>query len=253
MSEHWEVFPCQIGDHHAFVAYDHGLSDSIDGLAPTSLLKIKATLSAPNDQGMPQKAELEKLTTLEDILETQVREHAGVPVGRVTVAGLRIFYYYVDIDDNAAKDMVDALAAQTGYELRFTLKDDAGREGYWQDLYPSEEERQVAADMRTVDELRLRGDDLAVERKVEHWAYFAEEADMLRFVEWLKGMGFDVDSASAVNPADTVDSAHSYRVQFSNTLAPSLANISDVTVALCTQARELNGDYDGWETSVQGG
>ncbi len=252
MSEHWEVFPCQIGDHQAFVAYDQGLSDSIDGLAPTSLLKIKATLSEPNDQGMPQKAELDKLSSLEDILETQVREHAGVPVGRVTVAGLRIFYYYVDVANDAATQMVATLAKETGYELRFTLKDDAGREGYWQDLYPSEEERQVAADMRTVDELRLRGDDLSIERKVEHWAYFAEEPDMQRFAKWLSGKGFDVDSASAVNPADTVDSEHSYRVQFSNTLAPSLANISDITVTLSTKARELNGDYDGWDTAVQG-
>jgi uncharacterized protein (TIGR01619 family) len=251
MSEHWEVFVCQIGDHNAFVAYDQGLSETIDGLAPTSLLKIKATIKQPNEQGLPQKAELDDLNLLEQVLETQIREYEGVPVGRVTVAGLRIFYYYVDLCDADCKTMVDAFAQQTGYELRFTTRLDTGREGYWQDLYPSEDERQIAADMRTIDELRLRGDDLNQSRKVEHWAYFADEDQMTSFVDWLKSQSFSIESARAVNPEDSVDEQHSHRVRFFHELAPTLSNVSEVTITLANKAREHNGDYDGWETSVQ--
>ncbi|MFK8017817.1 MAG: DUF695 domain-containing protein [Gammaproteobacteria bacterium] len=251
MTDHWEVFPCQIGDHNAFVAYDQGLSETIDGLTPTSLLKIKATLRAPTDQGMPQKTELDQLGVLEDALEAQVREYEGVPVGRVTVAGLRIFYYYVDLCDADAQTMVEAFARETGYELRHTIREDSVREGYWQDLYPSEDERQVAGDMRTIDQLRVRGDDLSVERRLDHWAYFSSTDDMDAFVTWLSEAKFEVNSAQAVNPADSVDASHSHRVQFYHLLAPTLANVSDVTVALSAKARELNGAYDGWETSVQ--
>jgi hypothetical protein len=252
MSEHWEVFPCTIGEHQAFVAYDHGLSETIDGLAPTSLLKIKATLQAPTDNGMPSSKELARLNVLEDGLEQRVRESDGLPVGRVTVAGLRVFYYYVDLSDADAQAIVDDFAQRSGYELRFTLKEDAGREGYWQDLYPSDDEKQLAADLRTVDELRQRGDDLDIERRVEHWAYFSDAQHMDSFVTWLGEQGFVVDSASPVNPADTVDSEHTHRVQFHHTLAPNFANIADVTVELSSKARALDGDYDGWETQVQG-
>ena len=30
MSDHWEFFPCQMGDDVAFIFYDHGIRDSID-------------------------------------------------------------------------------------------------------------------------------------------------------------------------------------------------------------------------------
>ena len=251
MTDHWEVFPCQIGDHQAFVAYDQGLSETIDGLTPISLLKIKATLRAPNDQGMPQRAELDQLNVLEDALEAQLREYEGVPVGRVTVAGLRIFYYYVDLCAEDAAKMVRGFARETGYELRHSIREDSGREGYWQDLYPSEDERQVAADMRIIDELRVRGDDLTVERRVDHWAYFSSAEDMDAFVGWLGEANFDIDNAQAVNPADSVDASHSHRVQFFHSLVPTLSNVSDVTIALSAKARELRGDYDGWESTVQ--
>lgn len=251
MSEHWEVFPCTIGEHQAFVAYDHGLADAIDGLAPRWLLKIKATLHTPNDTGVISANELASLNELEDGLEKSLRAHGGVPVGRVTVAGLRVFYYYVDLSEDQAQSIVDDFVQRCGYPLRFTLKEDPGREGYWQDLYPSEEEKQLAADMRTIDELRERGDHLETERRVEHWAYFSDEQHMASYVEWLGEQGFVVDSATEVNPADTVDSEHTHRVQFHHQIAPTFANIAEVTVSLSNKASALEGDYDGWETQVQ--
>lgn len=250
MSEHWEVFPCQIGDHQAFVAYDHGLRNAIDGLAPTSLLKIKASVRTPNTHGLPRRAELPALDALEDRLAAAIAGHGGVAVGRVTVAGLRIFYYYIDLAQEVAQGLIDGHAKQSGYELRFTLKEDSLREGYWQDLYPSDEEQQVASDLRVVEALEQRGDDLSVPRKIEHWAYFDNTAAMDTYVAWLQAQHFTVASAREVNPADTVDSKHRYRVQFHHELAPTLSNICAVTVELSTHARKLDGDYDGWEAPL---
>lgn len=250
MSDHWEVFPCQIGEHQAFVAYDHGLSETIDGLGPTSLLKIKVSVKSPDENGLPQRDEFPALDALEDRLGAAVAAHGGTAVGRVTVAGLRIFYYYIDIAESEARALIAAHADRSGYELRFTLKQDAGREGYWQDLYPSDDERQIAADLRVVEALEQRGDDLSQPRKIEHWAYFQNAEAMERFVKWLRTRRFEIESATQVDPQDTVDAEHRYRVQFHHELAPSLDQICPVTVELCQKTRELGGDYDGWETRV---
>ncbi len=248
MSDHWELFPCQIGEHQAIIAYDRGLRTEIDGIAPTSLLKIKASVAEPDAAGMPSRAENERLNQLEYSLTAALLPSGAVLVGRVTVAGLRIFYYYVDIDEDAARDLIEAHADRSGYELRFTLREDSGREGYWQDLFPTARDRQAANDLRVIESLESKGDALTSPRRVDHWAYFADEPGMQAFAAWLGDEGFDVDSARAVNPEDVADLEHPWRVVFHHELVPNLSNVSRVTSRLIDKAGELDGTYDGWET-----
>jgi hypothetical protein len=33
MSDQWIFFPCQMGEHRAYILYDHGIRDSIDTIA----------------------------------------------------------------------------------------------------------------------------------------------------------------------------------------------------------------------------
>ena len=239
MSDHWELFPCQIGEHQAIIAYDHGLRTEIDGIAPTSLLKIKATVAEPDAAGMPSRAENDALNRLEYGLTAALLPSGAVLVGRVTVAGLRIYYYYIDIDEDAARDLIEDHAAKTGYELRFTLRADSGREGYWQDL-------------RVIESLESRGDALTSPRRVDHWAYFADEVGMRAFADWLADEGYDIESARAVNPEDVAVLEHPWRVVFHHQLVPNLSNVSRVTARLTEKAVELDGAYDGWETRAIG-
>lgn len=250
MSDHWELFPCQIGDHQAFIAYDHGLRNDIDGIAPTSLLKIKATVKTPNDHDLPDKQEFAALNELETGLTASIEQAGGVFVGRVTVASLRIFYFYVDVSDAGARALVDQHAASSGYELRFTLREDSGREGYWQDLYPSKQDWQLARDLQLIDSLENHGDPLTAPRRLDHWAYFATPTAMSAFASWLPNAGFQVDSAKELDAEDVVDAAHKCRVMFFHELVPTFANVSTVTLKLMEKAGELDGDYDGWECAV---
>ena len=250
MSDHWELFPCQIGEHQAIIAYDHGLREEIDGIAPTSLLKIKASIGHPDENGMPTREEGVRLNELEDALNAARLRRGAVMVGGVTVASLRIFYFYVDIEDEAVQDLLDAETARTGYQLRYSLKEDSGREGYWQDLYPSDQERQAAEDLRVIEALESRGDELTTPRRVDHWAYFAAEEGMHSFTGWLETEGFSVQSAKAVNPDDVADLEHPWRVVFFHEMVPTLNNVSRVTARLSEMASELDGNYDGWETGV---
>ena len=250
MSDHWELFPCQIGEHQAIIAYDHGLREEIDGIAPTSLLKVKATVADPDEAGLPNREEIDRLNALEDGLTAALLPRGAVLVGRVTVASLRIFYYYVDIDEIDAEGIIDAQSDRTGYELRFTLREDAGREGYWQDLYPSRQERQAASDLRVIESLESRGDELTAARRIDHWAYFAAEDGMQAFARWLEAEGYGVESAKQVNPEDVADLEHPWRVVFFNEMVPTIQNVSRVTAKLSDMAAELDGAYDGWETGV---
>ena len=250
MTHQWEVFPCQLGDHQAFISYDHGLRADIDGLAPGSLLKVKATLNAPREDGLPNSSEFPALTELEEMLAAQFAMHGGVFVGRVTVASLRVFYFYIDIDDAVARDLVARIGADSGYELRYTLRPDGGREGYWQDLFPSKQDWRASRDLKVIEALELAGDALETPRRLDHWAYFADAKSMQKYVDWLQKAGYEIESAREVNPQDVVDTQRPFRVVFHHELAPTLSNVAEVTIKLLDKAAALGGEYDGWEAAT---
>jgi Family of unknown function (DUF695) len=79
MSDHWIFFPCQMGDHRAFIFYDHGIRDSINRIAPPHLLKVRAAFKQPRPDGLPTNEEFTELSALEDGLQALVQQHDSLP------------------------------------------------------------------------------------------------------------------------------------------------------------------------------
>src|SRR5262249_40508395 len=52
MSDDWQSYLCQMGDHQASIAYDHGIRTSLESL-PSQLVKFRVPLSEPNPHGFP--------------------------------------------------------------------------------------------------------------------------------------------------------------------------------------------------------
>ena len=246
MSDRWEFYPCQMGEHQAFIFYDHGIRDEIDGLPHANALKIRLLFKNPTDAGLPTNAEFQQLSALEDGLAAHVLDLGGIYVGRVTVAGARYFHCFVSFKHDEAERMLRRISAEFRYELEFVLEPDPAKKAYWEELFPTPGEWQVVQDMKVLDVLKERGDDPSVTRRIDHWLYFPESPGRDALAVWALENGFTIQQST-----DPEDADGDYGIQIYHDGRPELAAISATTQLLRDKAEELGGSYDGWETSVE--
>ncbi len=233
-----------MGDNRASIFYDHGIHECIDEIAPPHLLKVRVAFKQPTPDGMPTHDEFAHLTALEDGLQTLAQGHGSIYVGRVTVAGHRHFYIYTpDTEGVAWSARIESLGHRHRYQLAFSLKADGGHDGYWQELFPTDDDWQVVQDLGVVEALNKEGDDGSASRQIDHWAFFASRATAEQFSQWAETQGY------ASKCVDATDDAR-FRVCFSHQGIAKWPDISSHTIRLRRKASELGGEYDGWETMV---
>jgi uncharacterized protein (TIGR01619 family) len=279
MSDNWEYYPCQMGEHTAFVFYDHGLSETIEELSQPELLKVWLAFKETNEAGLPTGESFEELSAFEDDLTKAVEEASAVYVGRVTVNGNRVFYCYSESGEELLQPALQAIAERFGFAVEFEVAFDPEKDGYWKTLFPSPDDMQVMQDMKLLDVLAKHGDDGTTERLVEHWAYFPDEETAAAFRTWLEEEGYGLaeesdegsadenndvelqieglteepdeeELAAADDGAEGVegDEAAEVCVRFAHEGPVTLPEITSHTIKLRRQATELQGNYDGWET-----
>ena len=248
MSDHWEFYPCEMGEHRAFIFYDHGIRTAIDTYPHATLIKVRLAIREPTPQGLPTNEEFPQLSALEDQLSAEVTKSGGLYVGRVTVAGYRYFHFFAPLSREDAAALAARVGEAFGYELRVVVKEDPKRSGYWDDLFPSDRDWQVLQDLKVIESLDGHGDNNEVPRRIDHWAYFPTPEARNAFETWSVEKGFEVQSR-----LEPDDAKAAYGLQVFHTARPRLDEISIHTLGLMEQAKKLGGDYDGWESSVERG
>jgi hypothetical protein len=245
MSDHWEMFPCQMGEHAAFITYDHGIRDALATLPFPNCLRVRIDLQHANENGLPTGDEFAALNAIEEGFEAGVPSESGVYVGRITTNGRRFLMYYVALDEAEVIAIRDRVAESTGYAIGTSLVADPERDGYWQELFPTADDWQVIKDMRVESALRERGDPLTVERPIDHWAMFPSAAARAEFVAGLGGGFIVVDTRDDDSAADD-----SFIVQLQAPSLPDHRSMMQSTLVLRRAAEHHGGRYDGWECPV---
>lgn len=246
MSDHWETFPCQMGEHQAFVTYDHGVRDEIDGLPLPNCARFEVVLRNPDDRGLPQGEEFEALNKIEDRFAEEMGENVAINVGRVTTSGRRYLFFYTQLDEAAASEIGSKVAFESGYEVALSFHADPDRDGYWKQLFPSADDWQVIQDIRVEDSLRESGDALTEPRPITHWAYFPREEDRQKFLATVAHIFEDVD---VYETPDCDRGIHTARLTHIG--LPDHRSMNSTTLLLSREASQAGGDYDGWETEVR--
>ena len=245
MSNHWETFPCTIGEHAAFITYDHGVRTELEALPFQNVARFEVALKQPDERGLPHGDEFAWLNELEDKIAEELTEAKAISVGRVTTNGRRYIFYYTTQDQATSEAIARRLAASHGYEVAVLHTVDLERSHYWNQLFPTDDDWQVIQDMRVEDSLRDNGDPLTDPRQVEHWAYFHTDADRQRFIEAVK------DQFDAIELYETPDCERgAFTAKLAHTSLPDHRSINKFTMLLNRSAKQAGGDYDGWETSV---
>lgn len=246
MSDHWEYFPCEMGEHTAFVFYDHGIRSKISDLDLPVLARIIAPLRNPRDDGLPREQEYDALARLEDHLIAEMRRMDGAYVGRVSIDGARHFYSYVNAGSVRIETMAKRLAAKTGYPVAVDVSDDPDKNAYWNTLYPTKRDWLLIQDLRLIEELEGRGDRLERARAIDHHARFDSGRAAKKFRAWLESEGFQVKGRIRREQ----DKRHG--VSFTHVCRPILGDVTRYTFDLFRKAEELGGRYDGWQTDPAG-
>ena len=235
-----------MGERRAFIFYDHGIRESIDSIDITTAVRFRLTYKAPRDDGLPTDEEFEAVADIEDRLTEFIESNQGVYVGRVTVDGCRFFHTYCIAPEARIEAFLSELRAATGYRIEWQCRDDPAKETYWKELYPTEDDWQVILDRRVVDQLNKSGDTGSVVRCIDHWAYFATEDGARDYAAWAGESGFSINKLAAGG----YKGDSKWCVQFNRDDAADLYSINHVTYQLRHKAKELGGEYDGWESPV---
>lgn len=133
------------------------------------------------------------------------------------------------------------------YKYEIGTKVDKEWDGYLNFLFPQPEQYQRIQNRKVVDNLVKNGDKLEKKREVMHWIYFTNENDRENFIQKIASKNFKVEEKNKVKE----NKEFSYNLRISRIDKVDYENIDDFTIHLWKLANENNGDYDGWETSVE--
>jgi hypothetical protein len=245
MLDAWHTYPVQMGDHRAFITYNHGYAEIADKDKRDFLLKVRVKIKNPTPTGMPTSEEFPALSAVDEKLDDSLTGKGAAYVGRITVDGYRYFHFYINFPEQMASEAIDNVSKQTSYKLQYSHKKDIAKDGYWKDLYPTNDDWQVIQDMKVLDALKKSGDTPSKPREVFHWAYFLEMKTALNYGEWAQSNQYKLISVENTSDKKKVG------VRFSHIGTMVLEDITHHTIGLNRKAKELKGDYDGWETSVE--
>jgi regulator of RNase E activity RraB len=134
------------------------------------------------------------------------------------------------------------------YEFEVGSRADQQWSTYREFLFPSNREYQTIMNSRVLSELEKSGDNHDIERSVCHWVHFATAEDRRRFVEIARSKGFSEASSN-----DDGQGERPFGLSIARVHAVDYLTINHVVLELFDLAEEHQGEYSGWETSVEDG
>ena len=193
---------------------------------------------------MPSSGEeLEQFGEIEDQLIEKLTKDE-IFVGRITSNGLRDFYFYTK-DKKIETVFYEILKKHNQFKFTTAFEVDGKWNKYYSLLYPTSEEFQKIGNRSVLDNLEKGGDKLIVEREVFHWMYFKTEKERDSFLKETENLGFTMVSK------DKIKDEFPYQLQIKRVDKVDEESVNDYTIQLWKLAPKYNGNYDGWETSIE--
>ena len=197
-----------------------------------------------DDEGFATDSELATLKSVTDTLqETLSNEIDAINVGQKYEDGWLELYFYAP----TAKKFQSIVSKVLGsdYVTDIGSARDAKWEHYLYTLYPSALMLQQVQSRHIMDDLKEEGDDLTLEREVEHYLGFLTESQAKRVSEELYLHGFKEKEIS-----------YNSSEEYGNTLIVTQEHaidaelLEELAFLLITTAEKEHGIYAGWSTGV---
>lgn len=241
----WRMYFAEMGGLPASIVFNDGIAGRLNASPLTHAMKIRIPLKSPRGDGMTTREESGPVNQLDETFDKIITAHGGEYLGRVTNNGARWVLALIPAGPRELEAALHAAAGEAGYAPEIHVEADPEKSVYWQDLYPTEDDRQVMVDMEVQRALSEKGDDPGKTREISHWTYFREDAAAQAFAAWARETGYRVDF---VGPAENAGPLWLVRMSHQGTL--QLNDISGHSLTISRRAREASGQYDGWESPL---
>lgn len=247
-SEEWEFYFSNVNYKLASLYVDLGLHKIAPVKDKPNVVWVSIKMNNPREDGLSSNEESNELYKIEDALVDKLKDKfKSIYVGRVTTTGNRDLYFYFGDTTLYDKVISDVMINFPKYHFEFGSKEDKTWSGYLDFLYPNPRKFQSIQNRRVVDQLEKGGDKLTKAREVDHWLYFKTEKDRETFISKIKTEGFSIVDKDF----DKSLGALPFRLHIKRVDKVDLESVDIYVIHLWELATECNGDYDGWETSVE--
>ena len=244
MTESWEFYQCMMGEARASVFLDIGIRPEIPISDKVNLTRVVVDLKNPRVDGLSSELDFNELKAFEDEISVKLNEVNAIYVGRITVENKRYYYFYSS--NFNLDEIINNYCQLHGFKFETQHRLDKKWDGYIEELYPSDDDWQWIKDLRVTDQLKKHGDDLKIERDIDHLIYFKSNDDGDLFLNAVSGIGLTVKERSHSED-------QGYSIHLIQRGVPSFPEITFTTIKLNKIARKFNGEYDGWGCNVEKG
>lgn len=245
----WAFYFTNVDDNFASINTDLNLAK----LAPINdqpyIVYLSLEMRNPRDDGMSSSDEANKLWEIEDkvISSLKSQELNFTNVGRLTSNNYRDLYFFCKNKLAVEQQISSAMTEFPEYQFDLGSKEDKKWKSYFDLLYPLPRQMQAIQNFRVVEQIKKGGDNLSKEREVFHWIYFKDSIKLKEFEEYTLNQGY-----KTLNKAESKsDDRFNYMIQISRIDKVGFSDVDEYILDLWEKARELNGEYDGWETSIE--
>ncbi len=245
MEAHWEAFETEIDGIAACIVYNETAARELPQLDLPNLLRVQVAFE-PGPGILPDGEEEERLSALEQELESWIGAIGGRYVAQVTIRGLRTMFFHVACGREEAENLVRRIAIRRDIEIGLRMEADPRYRTYYELLLPTAEERRRMETMARIADLVARGDDLEKARPVSHEASFANRHQAIAFANWARKNGFMVDGILSPGAG-----RESFVLQFHRTMAPQPQALEADVEAIAHMAGQLGGAYEGWSAPAR--
>ncbi len=246
--EEWEFYFSNVNDKLGSLFVDLGLHKVAPMTDKPNVVWVSIKMNKPREDGLSSQEESELLGDIEDALvEKIISKHNSIYVGRLTSAGDRDLYFYFGDTILYDKTISEVMVAYPKYQFDFGSNEDKEWTGYFDFLYPTPEQYQSIQNRRVIDNLEKHGDKLTKEREVDHWIYFKTEKDRETFLKRISNDRFSIIDKDYDKELGEMP----YTLQIKRVDKVDHNSVDDYVIYLWKLANECNGDYDGWETSIE--
>jgi hypothetical protein len=246
MTDDWDFYALRVDDEPASIFVDLGIQSQAPLNSHPHMAYVRLHMNQPRPDGLSSKEEFDTLIDIEKAIEASLCGDEVGYVGRNTSGGCRDFYFYVVTATDWQRRVDGALSSFKNYKYETGTREDAAWSTYLNFLVPGELDRQRIENRRVCEAIERHGDELTVEREIDHWVYFQSTKAVDAFIAEVSTQGFQVRSRPVSNEGTFRFGAQIWRMD-----TPSYGNIDDVTLPLLETASRHGGQYDGWECPVE--
>lgn len=242
--EKWDFYFSNVNDVLGSINVDLGLNDIAPLTSKSNVAWVSVLMQKPKENGLSSNEESIKLFEIEDSIVNTIS--SSIFVGRLTSGNARDFYFYIQDTTYFENEVKKAMSSFSSYQFQFGTKPDPEWDGYFSFLYPLPQQTQCIQNRHVIENLEKNGDNLTKERDVNHWSYFPTEKDLKNFKDSISPRGFKI-----LDSKKDSSSEFPYCLIYSKSANINYQNIDDIIIPIWKLSQNCNGDYDGWETSVE--